>query len=257
MSAALVTGATAGIGLAFAEALAARGHDLVVVSRRTRELTKLAERLGSDCAVECESLPADLVERADVARVAARLRSADRPVDVLVNSAGVGTFGPFGELDLEGELAEIALNVVALVELSHAAFAPMVARRSGAIVNVSSVAGSVPTPNSATYGATKAYVASFSQALHEEARGTGVRVMALCPGYTRTEFHDRAGLGPTRIPAFAWQTADEVVTVALRDLDRGRAVSVPGALNKIAGALAGISPPAIARRVAGIVIRRT
>jgi hypothetical protein len=143
------------------------------------------------------------------------------------------------------------------VRLTHAALGGMVARRGGAILNISSLAAYQPEPSSATYGATKAFVNSFSHAVHEEVRGTGVHVMVVCPGYTHTEFHERAGLGTTKIPEFAWQTADEVVAVALRDLDRRRSVSIPGRLNKTLGALSSSMPAGISRRVAGMVVRRS
>jgi short-subunit dehydrogenase len=189
--------------------------------------------------------------------VAARRGAAEGAVDLLVNNAGMGTFGHFAELDVERELDEVRLNVVALVRLTHAALAAMEARGSGAVVNVSSLAGYQPAPDSATYGASKAFVTSFSHAVHEEARRKGVHVMALCPGYTHTEFHERAGLGVSHLPEVLWQSAADVVRIALRDLERRRSVSIPGALNKTAASLASVSPPSVSRRVAGLVIRRT
>ena len=130
-------------------------------------------------------------------------------------------------------------------------------RGAGAIVNVASLAAYQPAPNSATYGATKAFVHSFTHAVHEEARGTGVQVMLVCPGYTHTEFHDRAGLGVTDLPEFVWQSPTHVVDAALRDLDRGRSVSIPGALNQTAAAFSSASPAGITRRVAGLVVKRS
>jgi short-subunit dehydrogenase len=174
-----------------------------------------------------------------------------------VNNAGFGTYGRFAELDVAHEVEEVELNVVALLRLTRAALGVMEPRHAGAIVNVASLAAYQPSPNSATYGATKAFVHSFTHAVHDEARGTGVRVMLVCPGYTHTEFHDRAGLGPTGVPEFAWQSADEVVDTALRDLDRGRSVSIPGVLNQTAAALSSVSPAAITRRVAGLVVKRS
>ncbi len=149
------------------------------------------------------------------------------------------------------------LNVVALLRLTHAALGAMEPRRAGAILNVASLAAYQPNPISATYGATKAFVHSFTHAVREEARGTGVTVMLVCPGYTHTEFHDRAGLGETDIPEFVWQTPDEVVAAALRDLDRGRAVSIPGFLNQAAAAMSSAAPAGITRRVARLVIERS
>ena len=132
----------------------------------------------------------------------------------------MGTYGPFADADVDAETVEIELNVVALVRLTHAALGAMGARSHGAIVNVSSVAGYQPAPSSATYAATKAFVNSFTHAVHEEARRAGVHLMLVCPGYTHTEFHERAGLGPTTLPEIVWQSADEVAATALRDLDR-------------------------------------
>ncbi len=174
-----------------------------------------------------------------------------------MNNAGFGTFGRFAELDVDPEVREIELNVVALVRLTHAALAAMEARGRGAIVNISSLAAYQPAPMSATYGATKAFVHSFTHAVREEARGSGVQVLLVCPGYTHTEFHDRAGLGPTGVPEFAWQSAGTVVDVALRDLDRGRSVSIPGVLNRVAAALSSMAPAGITRRVAGVVVKRS
>jgi short-subunit dehydrogenase len=176
---------------------------------------------------------------------------------VLVNNAGMGTFGDFATTDIDAEEREIRLNVLALVRLAHAALEAMVPRRSGAVLNISSLAGYQPAPSSATYAATKAFVNSFSQSVHEECRPHGVHVMAVCPGYTHTEFHERAGLGPTQIPDFMWQEADDVVATALRDLDRRRVVSIPGTLYKVLGAASSVTPTAVTRRVAGIVMRRS
>ena len=257
MSIALVTGASAGIGRAFAEGLAVRGRDLVLVARDGARLDALARELTRQHGVGADALAADLLTADGLAAVEARLTDPQRPVDLLVNNAGFGTFGRFAELEVEREVQEVELNVVALLRLTRAALGAMEPRGTGAIVNVASLAAYQPSPNSATYGATKAFVHSFTHAVHEEARGTGVRVMLVCPGYTHTEFHDRAGLGPTGVPEFAWQSADAVVDTALRDLDRGRSVSIPGALNQTAAALSSVSPAGITRRVAGMVVKRS
>ena len=257
MGTALVTGASAGIGRAFAVALAAKGSDVVLVARDGARLEGLASELRSAHHVRALPLVADLVTDEGLAVVEARLRNDDDPVDLLVNNAGMGTYGKFAGLDLEREDYEIRLNVLALVRLTHAALRGMTERGQGAIVNISSLAAYQPEPSSATYGATKAFVNSFSHALHEEARGTGVHVMVVCPGYTHTEFHERAGLGTSRLPEFAWQTAEEVVATALRDLDRHRSVSIPGALNKAVGAFSSVAPAGISRRIAGMVVRWT
>ena len=257
MSVALVTGASAGIGRAFAVGLAERGHDLVLVARDGARLEALAAELTAAHGIAADVLAADLLTDAGVGAVEARLGDADHPVDLLVNNAGFGTFGRFVELDVEREVQEVGLNVVALLRLTHAALRAMEPRRAGAIVNLASLAAYQPAPASATYGATKAFVHSFTHAVHEEARGTGVHVMLVCPGYTHTEFHDRAELGPTDLPEFVWQSADEVVAAALRDLDRGRAVSIPGVLNQTAAAFSSVAPAGITRRVAGLVVKRS
>jgi short-subunit dehydrogenase len=253
---ALVTGASSGIGAEFARALAARGHDLVVVARDTTRLDALAERLEKEHGMDVEVLSADLTSKKGRAVVAARLESAEPAVDLLVNSAGMGTYGKFAELSRESEAREIRLNVLALVQLSHAAVAGMIERGRGGIINVSSLAGHQPTPLNATYGATKAFVTSFSQALHEELRGAGVRVMVLCPGFTRTEFQARAGLDSDLVPSFLWQTPEPVVAAALRAYEQGRAVCIPGALNQAGAAFSSALPAGITRRIAGAVVPR-
>jgi short-subunit dehydrogenase len=254
---ALVTGASAGIGRAFAHGLAARGNDVVLVARDGARLDALARDLEAAHGVTATVLPADLLTDDGVGAVVACLGASDAPVDVLVNNAGFGTYGRFVELDVAHEVEEVELNVVALLRLTHAALRAMEARGDGAILNVASLAAYQPNPISATYGATKAFVHSFTHAVREEARGTGVQVMLVCPGYTHTEFHDRAGLGPTDVPELLWQTPETVVAAALRDLDRGRAVSIPGAINQTAAALSSMAPAGITRRVAGVIIKRS
>jgi short-subunit dehydrogenase len=257
MSTALVTGASAGIGRAFADGLAARGHDVVLVARDASRLEELAAELTAAHGVAADVLAADLLTDDGVTAVATRLGDPDHPVDILVNNAGFGTYGRFAELDVAREVEEVELNVVALLRLTHAALEAMERRRAGAILNIASLAAYQPNPISATYGATKAFVHSFTHAVREEARGTGVTVMLVCPGYTHTEFHDRAGLGPSDVPEWVWQSADTVVAAALRDLDRGRAVSIPGLLNQAAAAMSSAAPAGITRRVAGLVIKRS
>ena len=257
MTTALVTGASAGIGRSFAQALAARAHDLVLVARDVTRLDALAAELTSAHGTRCEVLGADLVSDAGRAAVEARLRDRDAPIDLLVNNAGIGAFGPFVDIDIDAQVGEIELNVVALVRLTHAALESMGDRGQGAILQISSVAGYQPAPSSATYAATKAFVNSFSHSVHEEARRVGVHVMLVCPGYTHTEFHERAGIGPSGLPEFLWQSADEVVATALRDLDRGRSVSVPGAINRVVAAGSSVTPAIVSRRIAGLVVRRT
>jgi len=216
MPLALVTGATAGIGASFARALAGRGYDLVLVARDEARLR--AMDLG-------EVLAADLADDKGCALVEERCAQG---VDLLVNNAGIGTRGAFDAVAVEHEEQMLRVNVRAVMRLTHAALPPMVARGSGAILNVSSVAGFAPGARGATYSASKAWVTNFSESLHLQYADRGVQVMALAPGFTRTEFHDRAEMDVSGIPERLWLQADRVVADALADLDRGKALSVPG-----------------------------
>ncbi len=255
---ALITGASAGIGTAFARRLADRGHDLVIVARRKDRLDDLAQEITKSSNREVEVLVADLESAKGVRVVEDRVVDADRPVDLLVNNAGFGTSGRFDQLPIEAEEAEINLNVIALVRLTHAALGAMVERGHGGVINVSSVGAYQPTPHSATYAATKAFVSSFTNAIHEELRGTGVKAMVLAPGFTHTEFHLRAGIDDQgQVPEFLWQSADEVVAAALRDYDRGKAVCIPGPINTAEAAFSGSLPAGITRRIAAMVTKRT
>jgi hypothetical protein len=254
---ALVTGASSGIGRSLSIALADRGHDLVVVARDQARLEELAAEVTSAYGRSTEILRADLTDPADLAAVEARVSSTDDPVvELLVNNAGVGTAGRFAELDVAGEERQIHLNVIALVRLTHAALPRMIERGHGGVINVSSVAGYQPTPETATYAATKAFVTSFSEAVHEELKGTGVRLTVLCPGFTRTEFQANAGVESSDVPEFLWQTPDEVALAALDAYDRGRPSVVPGALNKVAATFSEMMPSGVTRRVAKLVMRR-
>jgi short-subunit dehydrogenase len=251
---ALVTGASAGIGHAFVRQLAARGDDVVAVARDRDRLDAIAKELHDEHGVDVEVLAADLGTADGVESVAQRLRDRDRPVETLVNNAGFGTFGAFHELPVEREIAEIDLNVRALVRLTHAALEVMVERGRGGVLNVSSVAARQPTPFNATYGATKAFVTSFTEAVHEEVKSRGVHVCVLMPGFTRTEFQERAGINSSRLPSFLWQEADAVARAGLCALARNRAFVVSGPLNRIAAAFSNAAPDAISRRVAGRVV---
>jgi short-subunit dehydrogenase len=251
---ALVTGASSGIGQAFAQHLARAGHDLVLVARDGPRLEALAKELDQQHGTQSEVCAVDLTDRAQLASVESRLR-ADPPVDVLINNAGFGTFGTFHELDLEVEDREVQLNITAVVRLTHAALGPMVARGKGSVLNVSSIAGVQPVPGDATYAATKAFVLNFSEALHEELRGTGVNLTVLCPGFTRTEFQERANYDPAGVPKFMWQDAEVVVEAALAALAKNRAVSVPGGLNRVTATLSAMAPHALSRRISGKVGR--
>jgi len=252
---ALVTGASSGLGEGFARALAAKGYDLVLVARTEERLEQLAGELERANGSKSEVLAADLRQAADVQKVADRIREGG-PVDTVINNAGFGTNGAFVELLLDGEIAEVQVNVLAVVVLSHAALGVMVPRRSGRLLNVASLGGFTPAPTWATYGATKAFVLSFTEALHIEAEPHGVHVTVLAPGFTRTQFQARAGMKGSGPPAFMWSDSDSVVAAALGALDKNQAVCVPGGVNKAAVLTTRLLPKPIFRRVASQAARR-
>jgi short-subunit dehydrogenase len=251
MSTALVTGATAGIGHEFAVQLAAQGHDLVLVARDTSRLERVAEELRSRYGAHVETLAADLSHRAELQRVADRVADADRPVDVLVNNAGFALKGRFLQNDTADEERHLDVLVRAVLVLSHAAASAMVARGSGRIINVSSVAGFIA---SGTYSAAKAWVTTFTEGLANELAGTGVTATALCPGFTHTEFHERAGLSKPG-PSFMWLDAAQLVADCLADVEKGRVVSVPGLQYKAIVGLLRVVPRSLVRGRARVVRR--
>ncbi|MGW8949900.1 SDR family NAD(P)-dependent oxidoreductase [Streptomyces sp. NPDC055709] len=224
MTTALITGATAGIGAAFARRLAADGHDLVLVARNTERLQEQATELHDLHGIEAEVLTADLAEEDGIVSVEKRLADRRRPVDLLVNNAGFGHKGRFLEVSMADELRMLKVHCEAVLRLTSAATEPMRDRGRGGVVNVASVAAFVPR---GTYGASKAWVVQFTQGAARDLAGTGVRLMALCPGFVRTEFHQRAGMGTENIPGWMWLDADKLVSSALADLARGRTLSIP------------------------------
>ncbi|MGE5719485.1 MAG: SDR family NAD(P)-dependent oxidoreductase [Nocardioidaceae bacterium] len=242
---ALITGPTAGIGLAFAEQLAARGQDLVLVARDRARLEDLAARLSNSHDVDVEVLVADLADREQIAAVEARVADPERPVSLLVNNAGFGHKHPFTENSVEEEQEMLDVLVTAVMRLSHAAIRPMLQRGEGSIVNVSSVAAFLPR---GTYSAAKAYVVSFSEWLDLTYRHRGVRGMALCPGFVRTEFHARMGVGRDSAPGWMWLDAERLVREALVDLERGKAISIPSKRYKLLSALARATPSSLQGR---------
>lgn len=260
---ALVTGASSGIGREMARRLGRAGVDLVVVARDRARLEDLAAELmcpgnaSEQPGIDVEVLVADLADPDGLARVEARVADRSRPLDLVVNNAGFGTYGDFAGLDIEGEHREIMVNVVALVRITHAALGGMLGRGQGAVLNVSSVAGLQATPGNATYGASKAFVASFGEAVHGELAGTGVTLTTVLPGFTRTEFQARAGIAGRQIPGPAWQTAEDVAAQSLDAASAGRAWLVPGVLNKVVVAAATPVPRGLRRRAAARVSRRT
>lgn len=222
---ALITGATAGIGRSFAHQLAAQGYDLVVVARDLPRLEAEAHSLKELHQVQVEVLAADLVDREQLAQVEARLADRDRPIDLLVNNAGFGLKGRFLDNDVDAEQAMLDVLVVAVMRLTHAALRPMVERGSGGIIQVSSVAAFLPR---GSYAAAKAWVNSFGEWAAQEYRAQGVTVTTLCPGFTRTEFHERMEVSQGSAPQFMWLEADDLVRQALADHAKGRVFSIPG-----------------------------
>lgn len=238
---AVVTGASGGIGEAFARRLASQGFDLILIARRRERLERLAQELSRSHNLKADVLVADLADPDDVATVEARLAEVEN-LELLVNNAGFGLSGTFDENDIDRQARMIQVNVVALERFTHAALSRMIARGSGSVINVSSLAGFLPSAGRVTYGATKAYINAFTEALHQELMGTGVRVQTLCPGFTRTDFQRVAGIDAAAIPAFMWMTAEEVVEQSLRDLQCGRVVCIPGNLNKLIASMVGLFP---------------
>ncbi|MBN2622026.1 MAG: SDR family oxidoreductase [Acidimicrobiales bacterium] len=254
---ALVTGASSGIGEAMVRRLAADGVHVVLVARDKARLDALAGELtGAHPGVEVEVLAADLADAVALGTVEARLADVDSPVDLVVNNAGFGTYGQFADLDIDVEQREVAVNVTAVVRLTHAALGGMLARGHGAVLNVSSVAGLQATPGNATYGATKAFVASFGEAVSGELAGTGVTLTTVLPGFTRTEFQERAGIAGRQIPGPAWMSADDVAAQSLDAARAGKPWLVPGILNKALVVVAGPVPRSLKRRVAAKASKR-
>jgi short-subunit dehydrogenase len=251
-SSALITGASSGIGESMVRLLADSGVPQVIVARRVERLDELAAAYSN-----IEVLAADLTTHDGLALVASRVASDTEPIDLVVNNAGFGTSGNFHELDADRLEQEIALNVGALTRISRAAMGVMVPRGSGHLLNVSSVVSFTPAPKLAVYAATKAYVTSLTESLHEEARGTGVKVTALCPGLTRTEFQSVSNteIYAGSYPGFAWMSADDVAKAGLDDVAKGRALCVPGALNKSLAAVTAVSPRGLTRRLSSLVQR--
>jgi short-subunit dehydrogenase len=241
----LITGASAGIGLEFARQLAKRGHKLVLVARRKDRLDALAAEIGNARAVTI-----DLSAAGSTAKLVANLKAAGEHVDTLINNAGFGLSGRFAELDAARQREMIDLNVASLTDLCRAMAPGMIERKAGAILNVASTAAFQPGPNMAVYFASKAYVLSFTEALHEELKPLGIRVTALCPGPTKTEFGAVAGFTEGRFDRLSTDAAS-VVRAGLKGLDRNHAVVVPGWLNKVGASSTRFVPRPLVRKIAG------
>ncbi|MBB5939612.1 SDR family NAD(P)-dependent oxidoreductase [Streptomyces zagrosensis] len=263
MTTALITGSTAGIGAAFARRLAAQGtaqaqghgagHNLVLVARDKGRLREQAAELHDQHGVEVEVLSADLSQEEGITAVEQRLGDRKQPIDLLVNNAGFGNKGQFLDVPLADELTMLKVHCEAVLRLTSAAVTPMRERGRGGVVNVASVAAFVPR---GTYGASKAWVVQFTQGAARDLSAAGVRLMALCPGFVRTEFHQRAGMDTDNVPGWLWLDADRVVEAALKDLARGKTLSVPDPRYKALTGLVRLAPRGALARVSTKTGRR-
>jgi uncharacterized protein len=240
----LVTGASSGIGADIARSLARRGHGVTLVARRKERLQDLAGELSDAHGVRAEVLGCDLADAGARKRMLASLSELGLVVEVLVNNAGFGTAGPFYELDQDRELEEVRLNVETVVALCGRFVPEMVGRGRGSVLNVASTAAFQPLPRQATYAASKAFVLSFTEALHTDLHATGVTATALCPGPVKTEFVETAGMDEAAgtVPEFMWTSSADVAEQGVKGIEKGRRVVVPGAFNA-AGALGGQHVP--------------
>jgi len=245
---ALVTGASAGLGVDFARQLSKRGHPLVLAARRKDRLQALAKELGN-----ARVIAIDLSKKDAPAKLMADLQAKGEIVDLLVNNAGFGLIGRFAELDAGREREMIDLNVGTLTDLCRAVAPGMIDRKSGGIINVASTAAFQPGPKMAVYFATKAYVLSLTEALHEELKPHGIKVTCLCPGPTRTEFGDVAGFGGNGLFDRVAMESPEVVAAGLKGLDRNQAVVVPGFVNKLTASSGRFAPRSVVRKIAGAI----
>jgi short-subunit dehydrogenase len=254
---AAITGASSGIGATFARKLAARGYDLLLIARREERLRALALELAQRHHVSVEPLAADLLLDADVERVAARIRSAPN-LGLLVNNAGFGSLGYFFETDAASQHQMHRLHVLATVQLTHAALTNLVPRDAGGVINVASVAGFWQSPGSVSYCATKTWMNSFTEGLAIElaAKRSRVKVQALCPGFTLSEFHDVVHMDRSAIPKSMWMTADFVVSESLRGFDKGKLFVVPGWRYQLIVVLMRTAPRSVMHWAARVSSRR-
>jgi len=243
---ALVTGASAGIGENFARYLAERGHDLVIVARDESRLKERADKWSASYGINVDILPADLATISGMERVENRLKDRNRPIEVLINNAGFGINKSFSSSELNEENNLLEVLVRAPMRAMHAVLPLMKERNSGTIINVSSVAGWIA---GGSYSAAKSYLTVLTESLHTELRGTNIHVHALCPGFTRTEFHQRGRMRMTGLPEFMWLAADDVVDAAWRASQAGEVLSVPGFQYKILSSISRFGPRPLVRKV--------
>jgi short-subunit dehydrogenase len=243
-STALVTGASSGIGAAIARELASRGHGVTLVARRNERLRELASELSGEHGVRAETIGADLTEAAARDRLARDIEGLGLDVDVLVNNAGFGAYGEFARIERGPQIEMVRINVEAVVDLAARYLPGMVERGRGSVINIASTAAFQPMPGAASYAASKAFVLSHGEAIHEEVKGSGVTVTTVCPGPVRTEFTEVAGITDAEetTPGAIWMSAEEVAEHAVDGAERGRRVVVPGLMNQ-AGAFAGQHSP--------------
>jgi len=252
MATALVTGATAGIGAAYAKRLANEGFDLILVARDKKRLLDASKSLSKEFGVKTEILVADLTKSSQLAKVEKRLASKVMPVEVLINNAGFGINKSFLESNRESEQELLDVLVTAPMRLTHAVLPVMKERNLGTVVNVSSVASWIA---GGTYSAAKSYLTVFTESLHTELRGTKVNISALCPGFTRTEFHQRGRMKMSGLPNFMWLSADKVVAKSWRAAKSGKAISVPGWQYLILSSISRFGPRPLVRRI-GMNVRK-
>lgn len=249
----LITGATGGLGKAYAEAYAAQGASLILVARREQELNEIADALRGRHGVDVLVRPCDLCDAAARDALVAELAERQISVDVLVNNAGYGVYGDFAEGDADRQVGMVELNCVALTALAHAFLPGMVARRQGTLINVASTAAFQPLPHMAVYAATKAYVTSFSEALAAEVKGSGVTVVCICPGPTETPFWDVAEAGDVMTER---RTSEQVVETTFKAVARGKVLAIDGAKNQLLARASKAMPFTIVEPIARFVVRR-
>lgn len=252
MKTALITGATSGIGAEYSKFLAKKGYDLVLVARDKKRLNLYSKSLSRDYGIKTEVLVADLSKPIQLKRVENRLQNPKKPISILVNNAGFGLNRAFSQSDLRDEADLLSVLVSAPMRLTHVALEPMIKANNGSIINISSVASWIA---GGTYSAAKSYLTILSESLHTELKETKVKVIAVCPGFTHTEFHQRGKMKMSGLPEFMWLTTRQVVEKSWRDLNSGKAISVAGWQYKLLSFIARYAPRSIVRKV-GMNVRR-